>query len=55
MDARQFVDPNVISELTICFGDPEVGAVSGELLLDASCESPSNALGIYLEVRESIA
>jgi len=47
-DARQTIDPNAISELVSCFADPEVGAVSGELLLDSNSGSPSsNGLDIY--------
>ena len=36
LDARQFVEPDAISELASCFADPTVGAVSGELLLENS-------------------
>src|SRR5437763_6795894 len=48
MDARQTVDRDAVSELVSYFADPEVGAVSGELLLETARESPSaDALGIY--------
>jgi biofilm PGA synthesis N-glycosyltransferase PgaC len=55
LDARQFVESNAISELVSCFADPDVGAVSGELLLDAGSGSPSaNALGIYWNIEKVV-
>lgn len=38
-DARQVFAPDALIELTRPFGDPSVGGVTGELLLD--CETPS--------------
>jgi len=36
LDVRQTVDANAVSELAACFADPEVGAASGELLLETA-------------------
>ncbi len=55
MDARQSVDPDALSELVSCFADPTVGAVSGELLLEAEDGSPSpDALGIYWKIEKQV-
>ena len=51
LDARQAVDENAISELVVCFGDPEVGAVSGELLLEAPS---ADGLGIYWKIEKIV-
>lgn len=55
LDVRQSVDPNAISELVSCFADPGVGAVSGELLLEATdSASQGNALGIYWKIEKAV-
>ncbi|MDW5267505.1 MULTISPECIES: glycosyltransferase family 2 protein [Acidobacteriaceae] len=55
LDARQFVETNAVSELISCFADPDVGAVSGELLLeDASGTASSEALGIYWKIEKAV-
>jgi cellulose synthase/poly-beta-1,6-N-acetylglucosamine synthase-like glycosyltransferase len=54
LDARQSVEPAAISELTSCFADPTVGAVSGELLLDASEGKSEDALGIYWKIEKIV-
>jgi poly-beta-1,6-N-acetyl-D-glucosamine synthase len=55
LDARQTVDPNAISELVSCFADPDVGAVSGELLLETEAgTSAANALGIYWKIEKAV-
>jgi cellulose synthase/poly-beta-1,6-N-acetylglucosamine synthase-like glycosyltransferase len=54
LDARQFVEPNAVSELVSCFADPTVGAVSGELLLEASAGRPVDALGIYWKIEKVV-
>jgi len=55
LDARQTIDTNAVSELVACFADPEVGAVSGELLLETAPGLPSaNALGIYWEIEKIV-
>ena len=52
-DARQQFAPDAISELVANFNDPDVGCVSGELVLDCeldrSCAEPgvSEAVGLY--------
>lgn len=55
LDARQFVEPNAVSELVACFADPSVGAVSGELLLENASGAPSSdALGIYWKIEKVV-
>ncbi|MGA8940723.1 MAG: glycosyltransferase family 2 protein [Acidobacteriaceae bacterium] len=54
-DARQSVDPKAITELVACFSSSDVGAVSGELLLEADPNaSSSDALGIYWKIEKAI-
>jgi len=54
-DARQLVDPDAIIELVSCFADSTVGAVSGELLLEAGANEPaSDALGIYWKIEKVV-
>jgi biofilm PGA synthesis N-glycosyltransferase PgaC len=55
LDARQAVDRNAISELASCFADLNVGAASGELLLESSANAPAgNALGIYWKIEKTV-
>jgi poly-beta-1,6-N-acetyl-D-glucosamine synthase len=55
LDARQTIDANSVSELVACFADPEVGAASGELLLEAAPGlSSTNALGIYWKIEKIV-
>ncbi|MDQ2833214.1 MAG: glycosyltransferase family 2 protein [Acidobacteriota bacterium] len=55
LDVRQTVEPNAVSELVSCFTDPGVGAVSGELLLEAAADGPSpEALGIYWKIEKMV-
>lgn len=55
LDARQAVDRNAISELVSCFADLNVGAASGELLLESSTNAPAgNALGIYWKIEKTV-
>ena len=55
LDARQFVEPDAVSQLISCFADAAVGAVSGELLLETSSEAPSSdALGIYWKIEKTV-
>lgn len=55
LDARQTIETNAVSELVSCFADPDVGAVSGELLLeDASGATSSEALGIYWKIEKAV-
>jgi cellulose synthase/poly-beta-1,6-N-acetylglucosamine synthase-like glycosyltransferase len=55
LDARQSVEPNAVLELVSCFADPAVGAVSGELLLDAdSSSSSASALGTYWKIEKAL-
>jgi glycosyltransferase involved in cell wall biosynthesis len=52
LDARQSLDANAIAELVCCFADSEVGAVSGELLLEA--DAGSDALGLYWKIEKAV-
>jgi biofilm PGA synthesis N-glycosyltransferase PgaC len=55
LDARQFVEPDAVSELASCFADPSVGAASGELLLETTAGAPSaDALGVYWKIEKAI-
>jgi poly-beta-1,6-N-acetyl-D-glucosamine synthase len=54
LDARQIVEPDAVSELASCFADPTVGAVSGELLLEASEARSEDALGIYWKIEKTV-
>jgi poly-beta-1,6-N-acetyl-D-glucosamine synthase len=55
LDVRQSVESNAISELVACFADPAVGAVSGELLLEAATgETSGDALGIYWKIEKQL-
>jgi cellulose synthase/poly-beta-1,6-N-acetylglucosamine synthase-like glycosyltransferase len=54
-DARQSVEPEAVRELVSCFADPTVGAVSGELVLNATSNvSSSDALGIYWKIEKAV-
>lgn len=53
LDARQTVDADAILELVSCFADPEVGAVSGELLLE-SAAGATEGLGIYWKIEKAV-
>jgi poly-beta-1,6-N-acetyl-D-glucosamine synthase len=53
-DVRQMIDANAVSELTACFGDPEVGGASGELMLAGEPTAPSSALGTYWKIEKLV-
>jgi poly-beta-1,6-N-acetyl-D-glucosamine synthase len=49
------VGRDAVSELVSCFADPDVGAVSGELLLETATEASSgDALGIYWRIEKAV-
>jgi poly-beta-1,6-N-acetyl-D-glucosamine synthase len=55
LDARQSIEPNAVAELVSCFADPDIGAVSGELLLETNSGTPSpDALGIYWKIEKIV-
>jgi poly-beta-1,6-N-acetyl-D-glucosamine synthase len=55
LDVRQMVDANAVCELVACFADPEVGAVSGELLLEpAAGGAAHDGLGIYWRIEKAV-
>jgi GT2 family glycosyltransferase len=46
---------DAVSELISCFADPEVGAVSGELLLNANSNpGTSESLGVYWKLEKTV-
>lgn len=54
-DARQMLDPNALVELCACFADPEIGAVSGELVLEsADGEWSPNSWGLYWSIEKTV-
>jgi cellulose synthase/poly-beta-1,6-N-acetylglucosamine synthase-like glycosyltransferase len=54
-DVRQFVELDAVSKLVSCFADSDVGAVSGELLLEASSRAPSSdGLGLYWKIEKTV-
>ena len=54
-DARQRLDRTVIRELVANFEDPEVGAVSGELmLLDANGREAGDSVGLYWRYEKAL-
>jgi biofilm PGA synthesis N-glycosyltransferase PgaC len=55
LDARQSVDASAVKEMVSCFADAEVGAVSGELLLESGPgKSGNNALGLYWKIEKLV-
>jgi biofilm PGA synthesis N-glycosyltransferase PgaC len=53
-DVRQRLQPESLKNLVACFGDPEVGAVSGELvILDASGREDTQ-VGLYWKYEKAI-
>ena len=53
LDTRQSLDPAALRELVSCFADSQIGAVSGELMLEAADGSPSaDGLGIYWKIEK---
>ena len=53
-DARQLVDSNAILELVSCLADQNVGAVSGELLLESTSSASAEGLGIYWRIEKAV-
>jgi cellulose synthase/poly-beta-1,6-N-acetylglucosamine synthase-like glycosyltransferase len=53
-DARQVVEPDAMTELISCLADPDVGAVSGELLLESAQDGASDGLGIYWKIEKAV-
>lgn len=55
MDVRQRVDPDAISRLVACFADESVGAVSGELHLEAADgQAATDGLGVYWKLEKLV-
>lgn len=46
-DIRQTLDPDSLRNVVACFGDPTVGAVSGELSIRAGVTSEEDDTGLY--------
>jgi biofilm PGA synthesis N-glycosyltransferase PgaC len=54
-DVRQFVELDAVSKLVSCFADSDVGAVSGELLLEANSRATSSdGLGLYWKIEKTV-
>jgi poly-beta-1,6-N-acetyl-D-glucosamine synthase len=53
-DARQTFETNVIRELVANFADESIGAVSGELMLEASSGPSSSDVGLYWRYEKAI-
>jgi len=54
-DARQKIEPEAVRRLAENFADPEVGCVSGELMLgDASEGESSQGLGLYWRIEKQV-
>ena len=55
MDARQTVAPDALRNLVRNFADPDVGCVSGELLITESGESTASAgVGLYWRIEKKV-
>jgi cellulose synthase/poly-beta-1,6-N-acetylglucosamine synthase-like glycosyltransferase len=55
MDARQVIDSDALTELASCFADVNVGAVSGELLLEAPSEDVTGeGVGLYWKLEKAV-
>jgi cellulose synthase/poly-beta-1,6-N-acetylglucosamine synthase-like glycosyltransferase len=46
-DVRQTLSPNSLADLVACFGDPEVGAASGELIIREGATQAEANVGLY--------
>jgi CelD/BcsL family acetyltransferase involved in cellulose biosynthesis/GT2 family glycosyltransferase len=53
-DLRQRVEPGALRALVENLADPEVGAVSGELVLDGEADGGAGGLGLYWRYEKSI-
>ncbi len=53
-DMRQIVHPEALAELVSFFSDPEIGAVSGELILNDVANGATNGLGFYWKIEKII-
>jgi cellulose synthase/poly-beta-1,6-N-acetylglucosamine synthase-like glycosyltransferase len=53
-DARQTLAPDAVRRLVSCFADPMVGAVSGELHLLPSPDSPARGVGLYWRYEKAV-
>lgn len=53
-DTRQIVERDALSALCSCFADPQVGAVSGELLLEDAEGNARQGLGLYWQIEKLV-
>src|SRR5208283_2973689 len=54
-DARQAIEPGALRLLMENFGDPQVGAASGELMLgDPASGETANGMGLYWRIEKKI-
>jgi biofilm PGA synthesis N-glycosyltransferase PgaC len=55
LDMRQVVDPDAVTHLVSCLADPDVGAVSGELVLETNEREPQPlSLGVYWKIEKAV-
>jgi cellulose synthase/poly-beta-1,6-N-acetylglucosamine synthase-like glycosyltransferase len=53
-DARQRFDADAIGQLAVCFNDPAIGAVSGELLIESAATGLGSSVDSYWKLEKSI-
>ena len=53
-DSRQAVEPAAVERLVSCFGDPAIGAVSGELVLTPGSNSSADGVGLYWKIEKTV-
>jgi biofilm PGA synthesis N-glycosyltransferase PgaC len=53
-DARQRFEKNALKEMVKCFGDPEVGAVSGELVIEDKETGAGKGIGLYWNYEKAL-
>ena len=54
-DARQIIQPDALENLIANFADPNVGCVSGELIIDpASIDTSSHGVGLYWQMEKKV-
>jgi poly-beta-1,6-N-acetyl-D-glucosamine synthase len=46
-DVRQILEPKALQELVSCFGDPDIGCVSGELMIRSGDNLEQEQIGLY--------
>ena len=52
MDVRQRIERNALVELVSCFADEDVGAVSGELIIEQGTNTETGGVGLYWQIEK---